>query len=41
MSRAVIDACRPFHWRDQFPRPVGASPELRERMLRDRPDLFG
>lgn len=19
-SRAIIDACRPFHWRDQFPR---------------------
>ncbi len=18
-SRAIIDACRPFHWRDQFP----------------------
>ena len=19
-SRAIIDACRPFHWRDQFPK---------------------
>jgi UbiD family decarboxylase len=27
-SRAIIDACRPFHWKDQFP-PVNApSPEL-------------
>ena len=27
-SRAIIDACRPFHWRDEFP-PVNAmSPEL-------------
>ena len=27
-SRAIIDACRPFHWKDEFP-PVNApSPEL-------------
>ena len=32
-SRAIIDACRPFHWKDEFP-PVNApSPEvLREAM---------
>jgi 4-hydroxy-3-polyprenylbenzoate decarboxylase len=40
MSRAVIDACRPFPWREQFPRPVGTSPELQSRLLRERPDLF-
>ena len=27
-SRAIIDACRPFHWKDEFP-PVNApSPEI-------------
>ncbi len=25
-SRAVIDACRPFHWRDQFPKVNAPSP---------------
>ncbi len=24
-SRAIIDACRPFHWKDDF--PAGISPE--------------
>jgi 4-hydroxy-3-polyprenylbenzoate decarboxylase len=40
-ARAVIDACRPFHWRDKFPRAVGISPEYRDRILKDWPDLFG
>ncbi len=40
MSRAVIDACRPFPWRSAFPRPVGTSPELQARLLRERSDLF-
>ena len=31
-SRAVIDACRPFHWRDKFPK-VNA-PTLEERAAR-------
>jgi 4-hydroxy-3-polyprenylbenzoate decarboxylase len=26
-SRAIIDACRPFHWRDKFPRVNMPSPE--------------
>ncbi len=26
-SRAVIDACRPFHWRDEFPRVNAPAPE--------------
>jgi 4-hydroxy-3-polyprenylbenzoate decarboxylase len=41
MSRAVIDACRPFRWRSQFPRPVGTSPELQAQVRRDWPELFG
>jgi 4-hydroxy-3-polyprenylbenzoate decarboxylase len=40
-SRAVIIACKPFHWRDRFPREVGTSPELRERILKDWAELFG
>jgi UbiD family decarboxylase len=27
-SRAVINACRPYHWRDQYPRMNVPSPEL-------------
>ncbi len=27
-SRAVIDACRPFHWKDQFPMVNAPSPEV-------------
>jgi 4-hydroxy-3-polyprenylbenzoate decarboxylase len=28
-SRAVIDACRPYHWRDKFPAVNLPSPERR------------
>ena len=31
-SRVVIDATRPFHWRDQFPKVVGTSAELQAKM---------
>jgi 4-hydroxy-3-polyprenylbenzoate decarboxylase len=31
-SRAVIDATRPFHWRDQFPKVVGTSADLQAKM---------
>ncbi|MBM2811785.1 MAG: UbiD-like subunit of potential (de) carboxylase, partial [Chloroflexi bacterium] len=31
-SRAVIDATRPFHWRDQFPKVVGTSRDLQDKM---------
>jgi 4-hydroxy-3-polyprenylbenzoate decarboxylase len=27
-SRTIIDACRPFHWRDKFPRVNTPSPEV-------------
>jgi 4-hydroxy-3-polyprenylbenzoate decarboxylase len=40
MARAVIDACRPYHWREQFPRAVGTSPEYQAQILRDWPELF-
>jgi 4-hydroxy-3-polyprenylbenzoate decarboxylase len=28
-SRAIIDACKPFHWRDKFPEGSAPSPEQR------------
>jgi UbiD family decarboxylase len=31
-SRLIIDATRPFHWRDQFPPPVGTSAALQARL---------
>ena len=32
-SRAIIDACRPYGWKDQFPPVVEVSPELRASVL--------
>ena len=29
MSRMLIDACKPFHWKDEFPRTNVFAPELR------------
>lgn len=28
-SRLIIDACRPWEWRDQFPPAIGPSPEVK------------
>ena len=33
-SRAIIDACRPYEWMKDFPPVSGASPELKERVLK-------
>jgi 4-hydroxy-3-polyprenylbenzoate decarboxylase len=30
-SRMIINACRPYHWRDQFVAAVKPSPELSRR----------
>ena len=27
-SRAIIDACRPYEWKDEFPKVVESPPEL-------------
>jgi 4-hydroxy-3-polyprenylbenzoate decarboxylase len=27
-SRAIVDACRPYDWKDQFPPVAESSPEL-------------
>lgn len=32
-SRAIIDACRPWHWREEFPKVNAPSPELAKRGL--------
>lgn len=31
-SRALIDACRPFEWKDEFPRAITVSAALRDRV---------
>jgi len=36
-SRAIIDACRPFHWKDEFQKVNAPSPEAR----RDAWDRWG
>lgn len=39
-SQAIVNACKPFHWRDQFPRTNVASPELRQQVLQKWRHLF-
>lgn len=34
-SRAIIDATRPYEWRDKFPKSSGASRELKEKVAKD------
>jgi 4-hydroxy-3-polyprenylbenzoate decarboxylase len=34
-SRAIIDACRPFYWRDQYPKVNQPSPEMK-KLARER-----
>ncbi|MBI4332124.1 MAG: UbiD family decarboxylase [Chloroflexi bacterium] len=33
-SRAIIDACRPFEWKDEFPHSIAVSGELREKVAK-------
>jgi len=33
-SRAILDACRPYEWKDKFPAVVESSPSLREETLK-------
>lgn len=40
-SRAVIDACRPFEWKDEFPPVVGASPEDTARVRAKYAEILG
>jgi 4-hydroxy-3-polyprenylbenzoate decarboxylase len=40
-SRAILDATRPFEWRDQFPLVAESSPEIREKFLKKWGDKLG
>jgi hypothetical protein len=40
-SCAVINACKPFHWIDEFPKANVASPELRRAVREKWKGLFG
>jgi hypothetical protein len=40
-SCQIIDACRPFGRKDEFPAVSGMSPELRETMLKQWDRLLG
>ncbi|MFC2003171.1 UbiD family decarboxylase [Chloroflexota bacterium] len=40
-SRAIIDACRPYEWINEFPIPVTMSSELVERVRQRWGDLLG
>ena len=39
-SRAIIDACRPFEWKEQFARTVGVSSERAREIRKAWPKLF-
>jgi UbiD family decarboxylase len=39
-SRALIDACRPWEWRDRFPEVHSVAPDLQEAVKAKWPDLF-
>jgi len=40
-SCAIIDATRPYHWREHFPEKVGISAELRKAMEEKWRELLG
>jgi 4-hydroxy-3-polyprenylbenzoate decarboxylase len=33
LSRMIIDACKPFHWKDTYPRVNQVSPDLKQKLL--------
>ena len=39
-SRAIIDATKPFEWKDEYPQSIRYSPELKARVLNKWKDLF-
>jgi len=39
-AKVFINACRPYHWKDQFPRVNKASSETRERVMKKFQELF-
>jgi UbiD family decarboxylase len=39
-NRAIVNACRPWAWKDQFPRVAEASPELKRHVMTKWAELF-
>lgn len=39
-NRAIVDACRPYGWKDEFPQVAEASPGLRASVEKKWPHLF-
>jgi 4-hydroxy-3-polyprenylbenzoate decarboxylase len=39
-SLAIILACKPYHWKDEFPTPIGLSPELTQKIKGRWKELF-
>ena len=39
-SKAIILACKPYHWIKEFPIPIGCSQELKQQMKQKWPQLL-
>ncbi len=39
-SRAIIDACKPYEWKDKYPQEISTSPELTAIVKEKWKDLF-
>ena len=39
-NRAIVDACRPYGWKDEFPSVAEASPALKSSIRKKFPDLY-
>jgi len=39
-NRAIVNACKPWAWKDEFPKTAEASPELKKRVMARWPEFF-
>lgn len=39
-AKVIIDACKPWHWRDKFPKPINVSERLIQEAKKKFPDVF-
>ncbi len=39
-SRAIVDACRPYEWKDEFPPVAESSPDLKQKTYEKWKDLL-
>lgn len=39
-NRAIVNACKPWGWKDEFPKTAEASPELKQHVMKRWPELF-